>query len=155
MIEHCMSEPKKKIRVVATFPVNLGEWKDSIHNILKKDRYKHLYPMHFMEAIFNPKDFVEPNQQLYGKILAEVHEAIGNHTSSLMAGFTHGDAEKREATQIVTSSLTWQLLESNWFKIKYHDKPVLFWLYAGSNGGKCMIAFCTFMLGVEVEDAPQ
>jgi len=111
--------------------------------------------MHFMEAIFNPKDFVEPNQQLYGKILAEVHEAIGNHTSSLMAGFTHGDAETREATQIVTSSITWQLLESNWFKIKYHDKPVLFWLYAGSNGGKCMIAFCTFMLGVEVEDAPQ
>ena len=149
MIDKSMSQVDKKIKVVAAFPISVGRWLDSEQHAVKAFMHLKVRPIRFMEAIFNPSDFVGPKQQLYGKILVEAHERDKGCKSILKAGFSGLPPKTIEMSKIETTSIHWQLLEGKWFKVPYGTKPILFWLYAGSTCDRCLIAICTFMLGVE------
>lgn len=133
------------MKVVATFPVNLGRWlsDNSCVHWAKNREWKAL---HFMEVLVNPSLFPQP---LYGKIQAEICPMDKSKPADVR-GAIQTNMQDANATPISGSEITslkgrWQLLESKWFPVPYFQETVMFWLETKN----CNIAMFTLLLGVE------
>jgi len=136
---------KKRMKVVATFPVNVGRWL-SDGNAVHWAKDREWKALHFMEVIVNPSLFPQP---LYGKIQVEIYPVNRNQPAQVR-GATQTNRQESDATpiqgsEIRSESSRWQLLESKWFPFPYHNEPVMFWLETKN----CNVAMFTLLLGVE------
>ena len=145
-----------RMRVLATFTVNVGKWLNLYHDAMPFDHQS----LHFAELVFNPHDFPHP---LYGKLLLEASHMDAStlemssrtgdgwmpHKGGVRAAYWTNPSRGKPLTVLTGSEIDVpsdqpSLYESAWFVLPNVDQPILFWLQA-----KCAaVALFTLQLGV-------
>ena len=132
------------MRVVATYPVNLGKWLAD-GNYVHWSGKREWKALHFMEVLVNPSLFPQP---LYGKIQVEIYppgKGSARVRGAIQTMSQDSDATPIPGSEITSSSRRWQLPESEWFPFPYHHETVMFWIEVRN----CNIAMFTLLLGTK------